>query len=157
MAGGDAESWDPRLPSGGAVVDGRRAQVLQVATGRPQAAPPQARVIGDGPIGVIAADPGSLLQGLTDAGRTVLSVAEGLAAIDSLPPSAAIVGDVASWQARWDAVEIAATRAQLLLHGVTVATLRAVTGRRELPPPLPDGARWCWLLMPGRVVRARLP
>ena len=160
LAGGDGDTWDARMPPGGAVVDGRRAQVLDVpgmggtADVEPEA---RARRLGTGRVVVIAADPAAAADRLAVAGRPVLAVAEALASTGALPPDAAIVGDAAAWQSRWDALDALGAGADVLVTGLPIATMRAVTGRRELPPPLPPGDEWCWMLGPGRIVRARLP
>jgi len=159
MAGGDAATWDARMPPGGAVVDGHRAQVLEVDPVARPPIDPRRRRLGAGPIAVIAADAGAVARRLEHAGRAVVPVVDGLAAASAgrLVSTSAIVGDASAWQARWDAVELAAAHAELLVHGLTTAQLRAVTARRDLPPPLPDGDDWCWLITPSRVLRAQLP
>lgn len=159
MAGGDAATWDARLPPGGALVDGHRAQVLAVDPAPSAVIEPRRRRLRARTIAVITADPAAVARRLDRAGRAVLGVPEGLAgmAAGGLPPSAAVVGDAAAWQARWDAVELATAHADVLVHGLAITQLRAVTARRELPPPLPEGDDWCWMLAPGRVLRARLP
>lgn len=174
LAGGDAETWDPALPPGGAIVDGIRAQVLAPATDPSGAGRAPARSVstgrirstplGAGLVAVVCGDPESVSTTLRAAGRTIETPTSALRLLEGavrggigLPPRTAIVGDAAAWQARWDALETIGRHASVLVHGLPIAQVRVITGRRELPPPLPDGDRWCWMLTPGRILRTRLP
>ena len=163
LAGGDGASWDRRLPPGGAIVDGHRAQLIDAPP--PPATSPRirARPLGEGPLAVVAAAPAAVAERLAAAGRRVIGIEEALAALAvgagpaGLAPDAAVVADPAAWQARWGALETIGASARVLVNGLDPARFRTATGARVLPPPLPDEEGWCWMLDNGSAVRARLP
>ena len=170
LAGGDGSTWDATMAAGGAIVNGVRAQVIAVGTvgavggvgavapARVRSAPPAI-----GPIAIIAGDASNVARALSASSRTIMTPADALTAVamGGLADDVAVVGDSVAWQARWDAIETLSQHATVMLHGLSTAQARAVSGRRELPPPLPasspSGDQWCWQLAPGRILRARLP
>jgi S-DNA-T family DNA segregation ATPase FtsK/SpoIIIE len=160
LAGGDASTWDPGLPPGGAIVDGIRAQVLLVDRAPRVGERARAHPVDDGPLAIVAADPRSVATRLQELGREVMTPEHAMRAlaVGSLAPATVVVGDPVAWQVRWDALDAIGHHAPVLLHGLALSQVRAITGRRELPPPLPDAPQWCWMMLaPGQFTRAQLP
>lgn len=159
LAGGDAVHWDARLPPGGAVVEGHRGQILAVET----SGAPDARIleqpIGDTALAVVAAAPAAAAERLAAAGRRILDIEQGRAhaAAGELPRDVAVVADPAAWQAQWGALEALGAAACVVVAGLDPPGFRSVTGLRVLPPPLPTGQEWAWLVRDGAAHRTRLP
>jgi S-DNA-T family DNA segregation ATPase FtsK/SpoIIIE len=68
-----------------------------------------------------------------------------------------VVGDPEAWQAHWTILGTLRAHATLVFDGCSLADVRAIARRRELPPPLGPGPDRVWLCDPeGRFSRARL-
>ena len=159
LAGGAAETWTPDLPPGGAIVDGRRVQVLDAGPLAGSARAPSERRIGDAPLAVVAPSPDRVAVRLGRAGRRVIDLDDflGRAGRGALGAGTATVADPAAWQARWGAVGALAGRATVVAHGLDAAQLRGAVGFRGVAPPLPDDEDAAWILLGDRAVRTRLP
>ncbi|PJJ72703.1 S-DNA-T family DNA segregation ATPase FtsK/SpoIIIE [Diaminobutyricimonas aerilata] len=163
MAGGSADNWGPRLPPGGAHLDGRRLQVA--LPHRLPAADEHVRAVRVHPgregLVVVSARPRELIARWRDAGPA-LRIADVAAhdrpqlEVGSGAAPTVLVGDPDVWQGHWNAVTELGRRLPVLFDGCTVAELRTLTRRRELPPPLPPDVAG-WLLEPdGRLRRAAI-
>ncbi len=60
-----------------------------------------------------------------------------------------LVGDPQLWQGHWGLIASALRSNTVVFDGCSIADLRALTGRRELPPPFDRGERPMWSLTPG--------
>ncbi|MDQ1582051.1 MAG: segregation ATPase FtsK/SpoIIIE, family [Microbacteriaceae bacterium] len=68
-----------------------------------------------------------------------------------------VVGDPDAWQAQWTALSTLRARATLIFDGCSLAEVRLIARRRELPPLLGPGRDRVWLCDPeGRFFRASL-
>jgi S-DNA-T family DNA segregation ATPase FtsK/SpoIIIE len=68
-----------------------------------------------------------------------------------------MVGDPEAWQAHWALLGTLRAHATLIFDGCSLADVRAIARRRELPPPLGPGPDRVWLCdQEGRFSRARL-
>jgi S-DNA-T family DNA segregation ATPase FtsK/SpoIIIE len=69
----------------------------------------------------------------------------------------AFVGDVDAWQAQWSLLGALRPRSDLVFDGCSLADYRAISRRRDLPPPLAPNRGRVWVLRPdGTVHRATL-
>ncbi|TFC84630.1 FtsK/SpoIIIE domain-containing protein [Cryobacterium sp. TMT3-29-2] len=69
----------------------------------------------------------------------------------------AFVGDVDAWQAQWSLLGALRPHADLVFDGCSLADYRAISRRRDLPPPLAPNRGRVWVLRPdGTVHRATL-
>ena len=69
----------------------------------------------------------------------------------------AFVGDVDTWQAQWPLLAALRPRADLVFDRCSLADYRAISRRRDLPPPLAPNRGRAWVLRPdGTVHRATL-
>ncbi|TFB57304.1 FtsK/SpoIIIE domain-containing protein [Cryobacterium sp. Sr3] len=69
----------------------------------------------------------------------------------------AFVGDVDAWQAQWSLLGALRPHADLVFDGCSLADYRAISRRRDLPPPLAPNRGRVWVLRPdGAVHRATL-
>ena len=69
----------------------------------------------------------------------------------------AFVGDVDTWQAQWTLLAALRPHADLVFDCCSLADYRAISRRRDLPPPLAPNRGRAWVLRPdGTVHRATL-
>lgn len=84
------------------------------------------------------------------AGRTVSmpNIVDGSLALHIGSPVAQtiVAGDPDAWHAQWALLTALRPRALILFDRCTVADFRALSGRRELPPPISRGSDACWAL-----------
>jgi len=177
-AGTHAEGFATALPPGGGFWNGTRIQLLQpkAHAARAAAANPTGvgaptgtgTIVGDaalrGPLLVVAGSPtrtmaaikagqGGVVVDLTaaasaEAGRLRLMADNG----------AILVGDADTWQANWSLLGMLRPRTPIVFDGCGLADFRAISRRRELPPPLAPGRNRVWVLHPdGAVNRATIP
>jgi S-DNA-T family DNA segregation ATPase FtsK/SpoIIIE len=69
-----------------------------------------------------------------------------------------LVADVDTWQTQWAVLTGLRHRAPVLFDGCSIADYRAITRRRDLPPPLAPARARGWLLgLDGAVRRVNVP
>src|SRR5690554_4714272 len=69
-----------------------------------------------------------------------------------------LVGDVAAWQAQWSLFAAARANGPVVFAGCSVAEFRALTGTRQLPPPIGPKRGGGWLLgAEGSTARLQVP
>ena len=182
-AGGVAALFDDRLPPGGGSWQGHRIQLLAPepdgalpdaagpsgAAALPDAAalvgrPGQTLLVVSGSpsrsAAVLGAVPGARVVDLAAASRDVLAEAAQAGAslrLGEAHAGTAFVGDVDVWQAQWSLLGALRPRADLVFDGCSLADYRAISRRRDLPPPLAPNRGRVWVLRPdGTVLRATL-
>jgi S-DNA-T family DNA segregation ATPase FtsK/SpoIIIE len=179
-SGEPAAGYDPDLPAGGGHWRGRRIQLLLPDDGqdRPNSATATATAP-TVPSALNAAGSPSLIVVAGSAQRTITALRS--AASDAYPhvvdvgslagsgPGArldlaedgtgtAFVADAETWQAHWMVLAGLRQRAPILFHGCSLADYRAITRRRDLPPPLAPRRPRAWLLgLDGTVRRVGVP
>ncbi len=159
---GSSRGFDPALPPGGGTWNGFRTQVVLVPRPEPQEPPGATDLAGLRlpRLVVVAGSPSAVAGRLGALGR-VTTLADpaapaGIAAAD--PGGEVILGDPDAWNAAWGVLGTLRGRLPVLFHSCSVAEYRALSRRRELPPPIAAPADTGWLLHPdGRVERVRLP
>lgn len=179
-AGGESGHYDPALPPGGARWLGARIQVFSVGNQSVAAAGRQANspvtvarsrhagarsecIAPPRPVVVVSTAPARFSRVLA-ATRPHSRITLLTARRPGDDPPALVVdngdvvaGDPQLWQAHWTLLAEALRSSTVLFDGCSLADLRAVTGRRELPPPFDRGERPLWALSPGGdYQRARL-
>ncbi len=71
---------------------------------------------------------------------------------------AILVGDADTWQANWSLLGLLRPRTSIVFDGCSLADYRAISRRRELPPPLAPEPNRVWVLHPdGTAGRATIP
>ncbi|WP_231383014.1 FtsK/SpoIIIE domain-containing protein [Cryobacterium sp. MP_M3] len=176
-AGADPALFDAALPPGGGCWNGSRIQLLQPepsSDGRgPEPAAGEAAAgdvaVGDTLAGhrsllVVAASPARTIAALssTRAGEIIDLSASANAEAGRLrvlaDDGAVLVGDTDTWQARWSLLGLLRPHMAIVFDGCSLADFRAISRRRDLPPPLAPGRCRVWVLCPdGAVVRGTLP
>ncbi|TFC21244.1 hypothetical protein E3O19_00440 [Cryobacterium algoritolerans] len=170
-AGADPAQFDAALPPGGGSWNGARIQLLQQEPGavRPPPGREPEAVVGDTLAGhrsllVVAGSPARTIAALSAAhpGEIVnLSTGASVEAgrLKVLADGGAIlVGDTDTWQAQWSLLGLLRPHTAIVFDGCGLADFRAISRRRDLPPPLAPGRNRVWVLRPdGVVVRATLP
>ncbi|TFD76451.1 FtsK/SpoIIIE domain-containing protein, partial [Cryobacterium fucosi] len=169
-AGADPALFDAALPPGGGSWYGSRIQLLEPEPGTVQ--PPAGRDPGAG-VGEDLAVHRSLLVVAGSPARTLaaLSAAHSGEIVDlsAVPGSeagrlrvladdgAVLVGDTDTWQAQWSLLGLLRPHTAIVFDGCGLADYRAISRRRDLPPPLAPGRNRVWVLRPdGAVVRSTL-
>ena len=182
-AGGVAALFDDRLPPGGGSWQDHRIQLLapeqsgaipDVAAQRDiepltDAAALLGRpgqtllVVSDSPscsAAVLGTVPGARVVDLAAVSHGELAEAARAGASLRLSESqsgTAFVGDVDAWQAQWSLLGALRPHADLVFDGCSLADYRAISRRRDLPPPLAPNRGRVWVLRPdGAVHRATL-
>jgi S-DNA-T family DNA segregation ATPase FtsK/SpoIIIE len=186
-AGGDSSHYEAALPPGGARWLGHRVQVFDAAGGageraetlpaevsanstmatRPRHAGARCDFVPrEVDVAVVSTAPARFARAVSAArpGSTVTVLDERRATDDPVVQRAVtpgedvvVVGDPQLWQAHWSLLAATLRSRTVLFDGCSLAELRAVTGRRELPPPFDRGERTLWSLAPGGdFQRARL-
>jgi S-DNA-T family DNA segregation ATPase FtsK/SpoIIIE len=162
-AGGERSAFEPALPAGGGHWRGHRLQIVSAPSpGSPTVVPTEqldlarhrvTAIVSTAPAALAARfEDDSRLERLEPAGRQGRAEHGVTASGRSLP-----IGDPDDWQSHLALLAAAKAEGAVLFHGCAPADLRALTGRRILPPPLAT-AESCWLLEPGGIVsRVRLP
>ncbi|TFC56353.1 hypothetical protein E3O62_12870 [Cryobacterium sp. TMT2-15-1] len=182
-AGGVAALFDDRLPPGGGSWQDHRIQLL--APEQSGAIPDVAAQRDIEPLADAAAllgRPGQTLlvvSGSPSRSAAVLGTVPGARVVDLAavshdelaeaaqagPPlrlsgsqsGTAFVGDVDAWQAQWSLLGALRPHADLVFDGCSLADYRAISRRRDLPPPLAPNQGRVWVLRPdGAVHRATL-
>jgi DNA segregation ATPase FtsK/SpoIIIE, S-DNA-T family len=108
----------------------------------------QLNAVGTTPIRIIdlAVTPASTHRGSDE--LTVVNVRE----------CVVFVGDADAWQQHWALLNAIRQRAKIVFDSCSLSEIRAITRRRELPPPLAAGSGAVWVLDElGRFSRATLP
>jgi S-DNA-T family DNA segregation ATPase FtsK/SpoIIIE len=86
-----------------------------------------------------------------------LALDTGTAAVPGAEGPMVVAGDPEAWQAQWSLLGALRARATLIFDGCSLADVRAIARRRELPPPLGPGTDRVWLCdREGRFSRASL-
>lgn len=172
-AGGEPRGHDPAAPPGRARWHGREVQIVRDPEGagaRPERRGDPHRVaVEPGRILlVVAAAPTRLADELRTCHPQAHLVRIGVDEID-LPgspqlaepaadagePPLVLIADPEGWQAQWPLLSRMKGRATMVFDGCSLAEVRSITRKRELPPPL-DGEGRVWLLEPeGRMRRGR--
>ncbi|HSP53122.1 MAG TPA: hypothetical protein VLO00_09535, partial [Cryobacterium sp.] len=182
-AGGAAALFDDRLAPGGGSWQGHRIQLLAPeqdgaspeATGNPGTAdlpdaaallgrPGQTLLVVSGSpsrsVALLAAVPGAQVVDLAEGSHDLLAEAAqagGRLRLSEAQAGTAFVGDVDAWQAQWSLLAALRPRADLVFDGCSLADFRAISRRRDLPPPLAPNRGRAWVLRPdGTVHRATL-
>jgi S-DNA-T family DNA segregation ATPase FtsK/SpoIIIE len=166
-AGGESSGFDPGLPPGGGHWQGTRVQVFDTPTVSSCPEPPTSTLmrLGAGtPFAVVTSHPRRLAERLTALGsaRPVVALADrqpGEPQREVLSGTAQhiLVADVDTWQSHWSLLAGVRRSHALLFDGCSPADVRALTRRREVPPPFGRGERPLWLLEPdGELLRAHL-
>jgi S-DNA-T family DNA segregation ATPase FtsK/SpoIIIE len=172
-AGGESGHYDPALPAGGARWLGARLQVFDTTSGAGMAAREQANqggsvtrprhagarteyIAAHRRVAVVSTAPARFARELAAARPhsqiTILTErrpGEEPPALTAGEHDVVIVGDPQLWQGNWSLLAAALRSQTVLFDGCSLADLRAVTGRRELPPPFDRGERPLWCLAPG--------
>lgn len=170
-AGADPALFDAAVPPGGGCWNGARIQLLQPEPGAVRSSDEWDSVAaaGDTLAGhrsllVVAASPARTIAALSSAraGEIIdLSASSGAEAgrLRVLADDGAIlVGDTDTWQAQWSLLGMFRPHTAIVFDGCGLADFRAISRRRDLPPPLAPGRSRVWVLRPdGTVVRATLP
>ncbi|TFB93688.1 FtsK/SpoIIIE domain-containing protein [Cryobacterium sp. HLT2-28] len=176
-AGADPALFDAAVPPGGGCWNGARIQLLQPEPGAVRSSPgrgPAAAAAGDAAAGdtlaghrsllVVAATPARTIAALTSArpGEIIdlsASVSAEAGRLRVLADDGAVlVGDTDTWQAHWSLLGLLRPHTAIVFDGCGLADFRAISRRRDLPPPLAPGRCRVWVLRPdGAVVRATLP
>lgn len=78
-----------------------------------------------------------------------------LSVVDAGAPSATL-GDPESWQVNWALLAAIRASGLVLVDRCNVSEFRAISTRRNLPPPIRVGADQCWALEPDGSVRRML-
>ncbi|MGY4859872.1 FtsK/SpoIIIE domain-containing protein [Cryobacterium sp. AP23] len=174
-AGEAAAGYDETLPPGGGHWRGRRIQLVQPGppdgTGRMGPAPdvPSALAAAAPTLIVVAGSPARTIATLRAAGTPGYPHLIDLGAHDGHGPGGRLeisevgagtmlVGDVDTWQAHWAVLAGLRQRTPLLFDGCSIADFRAITRRRDLPPPLAPARSRGWLLdSSGAVCRVTVP
>lgn len=138
----------PELPDAAALL-GQPGQTLLVVSGSPSrsaaalGAVPGARVVD------LAATSRDEIAEMAQTGATLR--------LSETQSGTAFVGDVDVWQAQWSLLGALRPRANLVFDGCSLADYRAISRRRDLPPPLAPNRDRVWVLPPdGTVHRATL-
>jgi S-DNA-T family DNA segregation ATPase FtsK/SpoIIIE len=179
-AGEPAARYDEALPPGGGHWRGRRIQLvlpehpdtanLPVSGGGalPEVSSALAAGAATPTLIVVAGSAARTVSTLRSAAPRHLEVID-LGALD--PPSrgrrieladvgagTVLVADVDTWQAQWTLLTGLRHRAPVVFDGCSLADYRAITRRRDLPPPLAPARGRGWLLgMDGVVRRVTVP
>ncbi|HSP76011.1 MAG TPA: FtsK/SpoIIIE domain-containing protein [Cryobacterium sp.] len=177
-AGGVAALFDDHLPPGGGSWQGHRIQLLAPDPGgavpealvhpgtveNPDAAALLARpgrtllVVSGSPsrsAGLLGAVPGARVVDLAAVSQAVLTEAahaDAALRLSETQAGTAFVGDVDAWQAQWSLLGALRPRADLVFDGCSLADFRAISRRRELPPPLAPNRGRVWVLSPDDTV-----
>ncbi|WP_166806230.1 FtsK/SpoIIIE domain-containing protein [Cryobacterium cheniae] len=177
-AGAAAALYDDHLPPGGGSWQGHRIQLLAPepdgalpAAGHPGTAelPDVARllerpgrvqlVVSGSPsrtARVLESVAGARVVDLAAVPATVLAEAaraDPPLRLSEAQAGTAFVGDVDAWQAQWSLLAALRPRADLVFDGCSLADFRAISRRRDLPPPLAPHRSRVWLLSPDGTVR----
>ncbi|RJT90670.1 hypothetical protein D6T64_03355 [Cryobacterium melibiosiphilum] len=183
-AGGLADVFSDTLPPGGGYWQGLRVQLLAAAAGNAQALPgcgaPASpvdpapildleRMLRHAPLVVVSGAPARTIAGLRRSvgpevrlvdlvGTSELGTGASRLEVRDATAGTVIVGDADGWQAQWALLAALRGRATLIFDGCSLADLRQITHRRDLPPPLLAGRSRVWVLSPdGALSRATLP
>ena len=165
--GEPAAGYDATLPPGGGHWRGRRIQLVQPdrVDGRSMVAP--------APSALAAAATSTLLVVTGSPARTAtafraavspgspavveLGTISGAAGrrleVSEVAAGSVLVADVDTWQTHWPLLAGLRQVAPLLFDGCSIADFRALTRRRDLPPPLAPARARGWLLGQDGVVR----
>ena len=176
-AGEPAAGYDGTLPPGGGTWRGRRIQLTLPdrpahaghrdlpATDRPVAAVPSALAAAASPVLiVVAGSPARTSAALRAAGHAGFPDVVDLGALPGNRPGerlelagvasgTVLVADVDTWQGHWSVLAGLRHRAPIVFDGCSIADFRAITRRRDLPPPLAPARARGWLLGVDGVVR----
>jgi len=169
-AGGMSAQFDAKLPPGGGHWQGLRVQLcaepaVHVVPPSPAVAPHLADtrvllVVSVSPRSAATRWAAAFQEGCSVVNITGVPALVGgdRLAISDSPGPVIVVGDADSWQAQWALLDVLRTRATVIFEGNSLADFRAISRRRELPPPLAAGRGHMWVLQPdGSVARASLP
>lgn len=161
LAGGDGVGYLPNLPPGGGRWQGHRVQVTRVeAPHRPKPALAAALERSpESPLIVVSPRPSAIRERLERLGPVaVLGPQPRTAdAVSVKAGSTVVLGDPNAWHGAWAMLAALRNTARLVFHDCTASDIRALTGARELPPPV-DSADTLIVVEPdGRMFRARLP
>ena len=169
-AGADPALFDAALPPGGGSWNGARIQLMQpepVVVCSPPGREPE-RVAEDGlavhrSLLVVAGSPARTIAALSATHPGVIvdlsavgSAADGRVRLPA-DSGAVLVGDTDTWQAQWSLLALLRPHTPIVFDGCGLADYRAISRRRDLPPPLVPGRNRIWVLRPdGTVVRSTL-
>jgi S-DNA-T family DNA segregation ATPase FtsK/SpoIIIE len=171
-AGTEVGRFETVLPPGGGSWNGTRIQLLQptvAAASTPVAGPTGTGTRGDdealrGPLLVVAGSPRRTMTAIVALhGGEVVDLASSASPefgrLQVLADDGAIlVGDADTWQTHWSLLGMLRPRAAIVFDGCGLADFRAISRRRDLPPPLAPGRNRVWVLRPdGAVVRSTIP
>lgn len=171
-AGGASAHFDGALPAGGGRWQGLRLQLLcPASTGGPDAT----TWVPEGAPGLDSEHPLMVVtRGSCGAAARWRTATDGrcrvvdltgsavLSGQDRLEVTAAgggviVLGDAEAWQTQWALLAALRAGGTLVFEGGSLADYRAVSRRRELPPPLAPGRGHVWAIHPdGAVSRASL-
>jgi S-DNA-T family DNA segregation ATPase FtsK/SpoIIIE len=175
-AGEPAAEYDADLPAGGGRWRGSRIQLLlpdeghsRPGSGTPPSAPSAAATAGSPALIVVA---GSAQRTIASLRSTAFDTYPHVVDVGSFAGTGpgprlelaevgagtAFVADVDSWQSQWTVLAGLRQRAPILFDGCSIADYRAITRRRDLPPPLAPHRARGWLLgLDGTVRRVSVP
>ena len=153
---GAASDHDPRLPPGAGHWRGSRLQVaLAAGSESPREAllPRHARAPGrslPSLLVVVTARPSAFLD--RPGGAVTLIDASDRAAVSAFTPapevSAWLVGTPDTWMTAWSTFSSLRSRVPVYFDGCSLGDFRALTRRRDLPPPVDHGRQARWMLTP---------
>jgi S-DNA-T family DNA segregation ATPase FtsK/SpoIIIE len=169
-AGEPASGYDESLPPGGGHWRGRRIQlVFPEGVDRPHPegtvpVMPSALAAPAPTLIVVAASPArttALLRSqdapdfphVIDVGASTGHAPGARLELSDVGAGTVLVADVDTWQGNWSVLAGLRHRAPILFDGCSIADFRAITRRRDLPPPLAPSRARGWLLGVDGVVR----
>lgn len=159
LAGGDGGHFEADLPPGAGTWRGHRVQIGAI-DGRVEAVESPTRAAWPWDAGGFALV-ASGTRTLTGCPLEVVDIAAGhpdpLDIGDGARPRM-LIGDVGEWQSSWGLFTAVRGRLPIVFSGCSTAELRALTGSRQLPPPIgaQPGAGWV-LAVDGTITRVQLP
>ena len=169
-AGEPAAGYDETLPPGGGTWRGRRIQLLMpdgvdglhpegavpVVPSALAAPAPTLIVVAAAPartIAVLRSADSPAFPDVIDVGASGGHAPGGRLELSDVGVGTVLVADVDTWQGHWSVLAGLRHRAPIVFDGCSIADFRAITRRRDLPPPLAPARARGWLLGVDGVVR----
>lgn len=158
LAGGDPTLFDGNAPAGRGEWHGAALQVAfashnELVESRPGGPPPV--FMPTGPTLVVTPRAKEFAVRYPDCLAVVVRAGDrGGPAADELGVHPAdrptlFVADPDAWQANWQLLSELRSTATMIFDRCSVADFRAITGNRQLPPPIEPGSSSAWLFQPG--------